>query len=290
MQVKEIMTSNPACCTPETSLRQITQMMVDHDCGLIPVIENQSNKKPVGTVTDRDIAIRAFATGRNPAELNASDVMTVGIATISPDTSVQKCAEVMEDKNIRRVLVVDESGRCCGIVAQADLAEYDSDADLMGEVVQDISKSPASPNKGKFQQQRKNQSFSGNRSYSSNIDYSPERYYSKEYSDQENESFFSLGTFLPLLAGIGIGYGVKYFYASDQPQQKLSDYRYKKYEPGTFPSGQTNLPADRQRDLSNRSDAFAAKKENLTTGSAATSDRDDKFTSDNEIGRTAGQS
>src|SRR5215210_6820546 len=98
MQIREIMTANPACCTPDTGLREIAQMMVEHDCGLIPVVNDLANKKPIGTITDRDITIRAFTTGQNPAEMKASDVMTMGVTTVSPETSVQECADVMEDK------------------------------------------------------------------------------------------------------------------------------------------------------------------------------------------------
>ena len=69
MKVGEIMTPNPACCTPETPLLQVAQMFIDHDCGAIPVIESESVRKPVGIVTDRDIACRTVAAGKNALEL-----------------------------------------------------------------------------------------------------------------------------------------------------------------------------------------------------------------------------
>jgi CBS domain-containing protein len=64
MQVREIMTANPAVATSDTSLRQIAQMMVEHDCGCVPIVQDMTGKKPIGTITDRDITIRAFATDR----------------------------------------------------------------------------------------------------------------------------------------------------------------------------------------------------------------------------------
>src|SRR5688500_2736038 len=122
MQVREIMTANPACATSDTSLREIAQMKVEHDGGCVPSVDNPMSKKPIGTITDRDITIRAFATGQNPAELKASDAMTMGVTTITPDASIEKCADVMEDKKIRRVVVVNDDGKVVGMVAQADIA------------------------------------------------------------------------------------------------------------------------------------------------------------------------
>jgi len=68
MKIQEIMTSEPACCRPETNLREVARMMAEHDCGEIPVV---SGGKPVGVITDRDIVARAVAEGRNPLELTA---------------------------------------------------------------------------------------------------------------------------------------------------------------------------------------------------------------------------
>jgi CBS-domain-containing membrane protein len=101
-------------------------MMVDNDCGCIPVVESYENMKPVGTITDRDIAVRTFTGNRNTLDLTASDVMTADIISIEPEMSIEECCDVMEDAQIRRVLVVDNNGACCGIVAQADIAEYAS--------------------------------------------------------------------------------------------------------------------------------------------------------------------
>ena len=143
MNVKEIMTKNPACCTAETSLRDAAKMMVDNDCGCIPVVENESGKKPVGTITDRDIVIRTIAEGKNPLDLTAGDVMTKNAVTVSPDDSVADCCAKMEENQIRRVIVVDENGGCCGMVAQADIATKANDGKT-AEVVEEISKQAAS--------------------------------------------------------------------------------------------------------------------------------------------------
>jgi len=124
MLVEEIMTKNPACCTSDTSLQEVAKMMVDNDCGCIPVVESESGKKPIGMITDRDITIRTVAEGRNPLDLTAADAMSNDAVTVTPDTSVEDCSNLMEEKQIRRVAVVDENGGCCGMVALADVVNY----------------------------------------------------------------------------------------------------------------------------------------------------------------------
>jgi CBS domain-containing protein len=134
MDVRDIMTAEPACCDPDTGLQDVARMMLDNDCGAIPVCEDG---KPVGIVSDRDIAIRAVAEGRNPIEMTASEIMSSPVETVTEDTSIDDLFDLMEDKQIRRVVVVDDEGAVCGIVAQADIAEYAGDE--VAEVVQEIS-------------------------------------------------------------------------------------------------------------------------------------------------------
>lgn len=134
MDVRDLMTNDPACCDPDTGLQDVARMMLDNDCGAIPVCDEG---KPVGIVSDRDIAIRAVAEGRNPIEMTASEIMSSPVETVMEDTSIDDLLDLMEDKQIRRVVVVDDEGAVCGIVAQADIAEYASDE--VAEVVQEIS-------------------------------------------------------------------------------------------------------------------------------------------------------
>jgi CBS domain-containing protein len=122
-RAKDIMTTNPACCTPEHNVQQAAEMMVKHDYGEIPVVENDQNMKPIGVITDRDIACRVVATGKSPAQTRVRDAMSSPPVTVTPETSIQECCQVMEENQIRRVPVVDEAGRCCGMVSQADIAK-----------------------------------------------------------------------------------------------------------------------------------------------------------------------
>lgn len=138
MQVRDVMTENPAVCTPDTPLQEIAGLMVEHDCGCIPVVDSRASLKPVGVITDRDITCRTVAQGKNPLEMTAGDCMTNSAETVTPEMSIEECCEVMEQNQLRRILVVDESGACCGIVAQADIAKY-APAQETAEVVRDIS-------------------------------------------------------------------------------------------------------------------------------------------------------
>lgn len=139
MNVKDVMTADPACCTPDASLQEVAQMMVDHDCGCIPVVDGEDAKMPVGMITDRDICCRIVAKGLNPLDLTAQDAMTTTVVSVKADTSLEECCNLMEENQIRRIAVVDDNGACCGIVAQADVAINAGDRKT-AEVVQEVSK------------------------------------------------------------------------------------------------------------------------------------------------------
>jgi CBS domain-containing protein len=122
MQVKNIMTQSPACCTPDTKLQNVAKQMIDNHCGCVPVIEKKTQRL-IGVITDRDIVCRALATGKEVRELVAGDCMSSDVVTAMPDMDVGECGELMKASQIRRIPVVDVAGHCCGIVSQADLAE-----------------------------------------------------------------------------------------------------------------------------------------------------------------------
>jgi CBS domain-containing protein len=138
-QVKDIMTRDPACCTSETVLKEVAQLMIDNDCGEIPVVNNLQEKKPIGVITDRDICCRAVAKGSDPNNVTAGDCMTSPCVTVGEEASLQECCDVMEKDQIRRVPVVDKNGACCGIVSQGDLAEKTAET-TTGHVLKSISK------------------------------------------------------------------------------------------------------------------------------------------------------
>jgi CBS domain-containing protein len=142
MKVKDMMTSDPACCTSDTPLPDVARMMVDKNCGEIPVLDNESSKTPIGVVTDRDIVCRTVANGLNPLDLTAADCMSKPVVTVTPDMSLEECCRIMEDKLIRRVAVVDDRGACIGMVAIADVALH-TGKNVAGHVVKEISEPTA---------------------------------------------------------------------------------------------------------------------------------------------------
>jgi CBS domain-containing protein len=138
MRIEEVMTRDPACCTPETGLREVARMMVEHDCGQIPLVRSASDPTVLGVVTDRDIVSRLVARGRNPLDLRAGACMSQPVITVSTGDSVEECIRLMETHRIRRVPVVDGDGLMRGIVSQADIAQHVSHANT-GELVKEVS-------------------------------------------------------------------------------------------------------------------------------------------------------
>jgi CBS domain-containing protein len=137
MRIKEIMTYDPVCCTPETSLRDVARMMLDCDCGEIPVVDNSTNLRPVGVITDRDIVCRAVALDKNPLQMTAKECMSAPCVAVDPETTIDECCRILEEKQIRRLPVVDEQG-CCGIVSLADIAAHKL-RDQLAEVLEEVS-------------------------------------------------------------------------------------------------------------------------------------------------------
>lgn len=145
MQVKDLMTPEPAYCTPHSTLIDVARLMRGRDCGAIPVVKDSAvGRELVGIITDRDIVIRSIAEGLDPSLLTAGQCMSMVVATVCPEATLEECADIMEEHKVRRVPVVDGRGNCCGIVAQADLARNAS-AYQTAEVVCEVSQPAVSP-------------------------------------------------------------------------------------------------------------------------------------------------
>jgi CBS domain-containing protein len=131
------MTANPACCKPETPLDQVARLMVQHDCGEIPVID--AAEQVVGVVTDRDIVVRVVADSKNPSAYAAETCMSQLVVTVPAEATLKTVLSTMEKHQIRRVPVVDADARCVGMIAQADLA-WTSGAHDVAELVREVSR------------------------------------------------------------------------------------------------------------------------------------------------------
>jgi len=129
------MTPNPAACDASTPVRDVARLMLDNDCGEIPIVDDQG--RPVGVVTDRDICLRVVANGGD-GTVTAGDAMSAPVRTVQMDSSLRDCVTLMENARIRRVPVVDGDGKLTGIVALADIALAGKDKET-AKVVREVS-------------------------------------------------------------------------------------------------------------------------------------------------------
>jgi CBS domain-containing protein len=139
---RELMTPDPACCSPTATLDEVAQLMIQNDCGEIPIVD--ASDRPIGVITDRDIVCRAVADGKNPAGHTVESIMSQPVVTVRPDTPIDEIIATMERHRIRRVPVVDDAGCCMGIIAQADLA-CDGPPNKAAELLREVSRSAAGP-------------------------------------------------------------------------------------------------------------------------------------------------
>jgi len=140
MKARELMTEQPARCTPDQTVHEAAQLMRDNDCGCVPVVEDMQTNRIVGLVTDRDITCRCTAEGKGPETL-VNEVMSRDPKCCGPDDAVETVEKIMAEGQVRRVPVVDNRGCCVGIIAQADLALNERAASNrdVGQVVEQIS-------------------------------------------------------------------------------------------------------------------------------------------------------
>ena len=138
MDVRSVMTPDPVCCGKNETLQTAAHLMIERDCGGIPVIEDHAGRQPIGIITDRDIAVRAVARGVNATEAKVGEYMTSPCITVRPQDKLDACCAMMEEHRLRRVLVVDDEGKLCGIVALADVAQNAARA-ATAEVVKEVS-------------------------------------------------------------------------------------------------------------------------------------------------------
>lgn len=119
MRARDIMTRDPECCRADQTARDAARVMRDRDCGCVPIVDDAGSV--IGIVTDRDLAVRAIATGKD-STTKLSDLLTPAATCCGPDDDLRDVEQKMAELQIRRVPIVDASGRCVGIISQADIA------------------------------------------------------------------------------------------------------------------------------------------------------------------------
>ena len=141
--VKDIMTKDVDVLPQSASLKEVADFMKKRDVGSIPIVEAS---RVVGLVTDRDIVLRSTAMGHDPNEVTAGDIMSRELAFVFLDQDVKEAAKVMQDKQIRRLPVLDRQMQMVGIISIGDLA-VDTDQDkLTGDTLEAVSK-PSRPDR-----------------------------------------------------------------------------------------------------------------------------------------------
>jgi CBS domain-containing protein len=136
MKIRDIMTSDVETVSPDTPLRDAAQRMRDTDTGFLPVGEND---QLVGTLTDRDITIRAVAEGQDPNSAKVRDAMSENLVYCFDDQDSSEAAELMAEKQLRRLPILSRDKRLVGVVSLGDLATRTGDDDVVGQTVEDIS-------------------------------------------------------------------------------------------------------------------------------------------------------
>ncbi|MGE5732146.1 MAG: CBS domain-containing protein [Gemmatimonas sp.] len=139
MKIQEIMTRDPSSVTADATVREAAQVMKRENVGIVPVVDAQNERRLVGVVTDRDIAIRCIAEGKD-GTCRVRDVMsTDDLATCKVNDDVENVMSAMRSEKVRRIPIVDERGSLVGIVSQADVLLKTRDTGRAGETVEQIS-------------------------------------------------------------------------------------------------------------------------------------------------------
>ena len=138
MQLKEIMTPNVERIHANVSLQEAAQKMKTLDVGLLPVYDGD---RLVGMLSDRDITVRATAEGRDPTKISVNEVMTPEVVYCFEDQTVEEAAKIMEDKQIRRLIVLNRDKRLVGIASLGDFATRGGSKQVAGEALEKVSQS-----------------------------------------------------------------------------------------------------------------------------------------------------
>jgi CBS domain-containing protein len=143
----EVMTREPVCCEPGDPVARAADMMRQHDVGSLPVVESRDSGRLVGIVTDRDLVTKVVAGSRDVASATVRDAMTANPASVKEDDELDRAMTLMKDRQVRRMPVVDGSGRLSGIIAQADVATRGQRDKETGQLVEAISENSTARNK-----------------------------------------------------------------------------------------------------------------------------------------------
>jgi len=144
VKVREVMSQNPACCTPSDSAQTVARIMRDRNVGAVPVIADQQSRQLIGMITDRDFCCAVVADGLDPKKTTIEKFITMNPISCRDGENIEKCERLMQDHQVRRIPVVDNNDCVIGIVSQADLALHDK-PERVSKTIAEISKSDRRP-------------------------------------------------------------------------------------------------------------------------------------------------
>ena len=134
MKIKELMTKTVYSVNNNQSLNEAAQLMWEHDCGWLPVLDE--NNKVIATITDRDIAMAAFLNGKGLADIPVTKAQSKSVIACRPENDIKATEEIMRSNQIRRIPIVDKTSSLVGIVSLNDIAlayqAGNKDVDAMG--------------------------------------------------------------------------------------------------------------------------------------------------------------
>jgi len=136
MLVRDLMTKDVECTRPDATLQQVALRMRDLEVGLLPICDQD---RLTGTISDRDIVVRAIAEGRDPQTVRVCDVMTPEVIYCFDDQEISTAAQVMQGKQIRRLPVLNRAKRLVGIISLGDLALEGHNDPLSGHTLAAVS-------------------------------------------------------------------------------------------------------------------------------------------------------
>jgi len=136
---ESMMTKDPICCLPTDTVVKAAQLMKRENIGSIPVIENELTRKLVGIVTDRDLALKVVAQGKDAKSTQVESVMTNTLVTCLAEDEIQMALDAMSEHQLRRIPIVNNENKILGIIAQADVATRVNKPEKTAEMVKDIS-------------------------------------------------------------------------------------------------------------------------------------------------------
>ena len=138
-QVRDVMTTNPACVSERDSIGDVARIMKDQDTGVVPVVDG---KKIIGLITDRDIVVRGIAEGRDVSTVTVNEIMTKSIRSVKEDTPLNEVLDLMSSAEVRRVPVVNGNNELVGIISLGDIATNSNQDGKVGKAVEEISEAP----------------------------------------------------------------------------------------------------------------------------------------------------